>query len=804
MRPNDLPELSSMDMENQTTIESFFSSLIGGQSLEEWLTWPPDVFAVTSLFLKRTGAYIFTVLPPGEKTWPEDYDWKHTLTDAKIAWYSWMINEQDRLPEFLDTNKRRLEKHWKSVTLNHIRQLIAPEPRSAETMHGTGTDAWELCQAILELNSLSDEVCAGFGTPSGDNWTSDADQKAIHCIANILLAHTGSLSRLPTHLARVLPKLRTPSVGLTLRSLSHHLNVHETEVDILWRTMPWVNIDENTINILIVPWPYEIQPAWFSPSSYATQRNSTERTRYFEYTGNPDSFSAEKLLDLLANAEESVHIVHMIVFPELALTEKNLNDLLDVLASNQNRDDLPMVLAGVRSKKSANQRLGRNSIVLSTFFAGKWYQMKQDKHHRWKLEEKQLQQYNLGGVLAGSKDWWEAIEISKRRLSILAPNNWLTLCPLICEDLARQEPISEIIRGVGPTLLIAVLLDGPQLKDRWPGRYASVMADDPGSSVLTVSSLGMTERSSSISGEKGSRHIALWKDQISGWTDIKVDPNKEGVVLTIAAHWREEFTADGRGDENNAAVFVLQGTHQVEGSDDRSKKKKSDKPIDFFVSDPFDLLEISLFSYFVDAVLDSKPEIVKAMRSWVLGEDSNDHDAGLQQFRARDSLLKKIKPGVSRLLSDPEREDFRPFVEWLSDLMQTILRPIDKEQHSQSQSQKVKYYEKVVNYAKKILDAVKEPTFLDNLEADNPFGEFSAHLELPPKIPTVKPKHRMVRVCIYGCLALLWAVHTRLNGLRRKGMLNRKSTKLLSEIEKLLKQDHDRQWYEAQKRYGNT
>lgn len=791
MTQNGVSDQSFVNRKSQTTIKSFFFSLIGRQSLEEWLAWPPDVFAVTSLFLKRTGAYICTVLPPEDITWPEEYDWKATLKGAKNAWYSWMTGKEEPLPKLIDSNKRRLEEHWTSVTLEDIRQLITPEPNTTKTGLGEMKAAWEVCQAILELHALADEACAGFGTPSGNNWTSVPEQKAIHCIANIVLAHTGSLSRLPTHVARVLPKLRTPNVGLTLRSLSHHLNVHETEVDIRWRTMPWVNIDENTINILLVPWPYKIDPTSFHPSSYATQRNSTERTRYFEYTGNREDFSADDLLGLLADAKESVHRVHMIIFPELALTDANLKELLHVLSSQPDHDHLPMVLAGV-NVRVPGERLGKNSIVLSTFFAGKWYQMRQEKHHRWKLEEKQLKQYNLGGVLAGSKNWWEAIEIPRRRLSVLAPNNWLTLCPLICEDLARQEPVSEIIRGVGPTLLIAALLDGPQLRERWPGRYASVMADDPGSSVLTVSSLGMAERSLGVSGEEGSRQIALWKDHINGWQDIEVKPDKKGVLLTIAAHWIEEFTADGRGDESNAAVFVLQGQHQVEVKPHTSAPKPQKTDEKYVFSKPLDLLEISLFSYLVDAVLDATPDIVEALRAWVLGKDGT---IGLQQFRARRSLLEKIRPGVDTL-------DFEPFVQWLCDLIQKIPRP--DYNGPRQPAQDIEHYQRVVHYIEHILEVVDHPTFLDEIElpSGNAFRHLDPHLEVPPPIPPIDPKHRRVRVCIYGCLALLWAVHTRLNGLRREGMLNREGTKLLTSVEDLLKKNHDEQWYRARKRFG--
>lgn len=76
---------------------------------------------------------------------------------------------------------------------------------------------------------------------------------------------------------------------------------------------------------------------------------------------------------------------------------------------------------------------------------------------------------------------------------------------LVCEDLARQDPAADLIRAVGPNLLIALLMDGPQLSGRWPARYASVLAEDPGTSVLTLTSLGMAERSRPII-QSGSAH----------------------------------------------------------------------------------------------------------------------------------------------------------------------------------------------------------------------------------------------------------------------------------------------------------
>ena len=98
-------------------------------------------------------------------------------------------------------------------------------------------------------------------------------------------------------------------------------------------------------------------------------------------------------------------------------------------------------------------------------------------------------------------------------------SEWLNFCVLICEDLARQDPVSELIRAVGPNLVVALLMDGPQLEHRWAAKYATVLAEDPGSSVLTVTSLGMA-RLSRPPKKPVSRAVALWKDPVSGAVEV--------------------------------------------------------------------------------------------------------------------------------------------------------------------------------------------------------------------------------------------------------------------------------------------
>ena len=106
-------------------------------------------------------------------------------------------------------------------------------------------------------------------------------------------------------------------------------------------------------------------------------------------------------------------------------------------------------------------------------------------------------------------------------------------------------------------------MDGPLLAARWPARYATVLADDPGSSVLTLTSLGMALLSRPT-GKPPSRVIGLWKDAKNGAPcEIELPPDASAMVLTLSAEYHEEWTADGRSDEGATGYPVLTGVHPV-------------------------------------------------------------------------------------------------------------------------------------------------------------------------------------------------------------------------------------------------
>jgi hypothetical protein len=190
-----------------------------------------------------------------------------------------------------------------------------------------------------------------------------------------------------------------------------------------------------------------------------------------------------------------------------------------------------------------------------------WVRIRQSKHHRWSLDEQQIYQYHLGGALHPHIRWWEAIEVPRRSVQILDFGARGTLVSLVCEDLAQIDEVADVIRSVGPTIVVTPLLDGPQLSSRWAARYASVLADDPGSAVLTLTSLGMARRSRPH-GRPPSNVIALWKGPGQATREIQLEPGAEGVLLSASLDRATRRSFDGRQPiESGSELFSMSVYH---------------------------------------------------------------------------------------------------------------------------------------------------------------------------------------------------------------------------------------------------
>jgi hypothetical protein len=183
------------------------------------------------------------------------------------------------------------------------------------------------------------------------------------------------------------------------------------------------------------------------------------------------------------------------------------------------------------------------------------------KHHRWRLDRSQVREYALASSLNPAvKAWWEDHRIETPELYFHQFRESSTFVTMICEDLARNDPCHEILRSIGPNLLFALLMDGPQLEERWSARYASSLADDPGSAVLTFTSYGLIDRMNKTERYPENRAIALWKDDSGDIQKILMPKEKMscGVLLSLNSVLVEDQTIDGRKVKNRSWRFASQ------------------------------------------------------------------------------------------------------------------------------------------------------------------------------------------------------------------------------------------------------
>jgi hypothetical protein len=497
--------------------------------------WPPDCFALCLALLKRSGAYAQLL-----RDWPPSKDRTLSIWAARVRKLGekWQRSQPKDYPD-------DLEGEWQVVCQSFAIPLKELREQRA------------LCEALMKLVAVADEACEGVGAPKDQAREDDPLQD----LGADLLAEYGTLClEIDPSRLRVLSRMHTPQNGLTERSLSLYLSLCEaSEVTPQWQASPFIQND--SMNLLLIPWPFEVLVNQFRKTAGATAR-LPKGFGFFTFTDDSPEDLTERVQALHTEAKRRLGRIEGVVLPELSITDEQFRAL---------RESLPQdcfLVAGVGDRETAGHP-GTNEVRLSF---PPLPDVVQRKHHPWKLNESQVIQYGLGGVLSPYREWWEYIDCTDRCLNFISMSEDLVMCALVCEDLARPDPVANIVRAVGPNLVIALLMDGPQTKERWAARYATVLADDPGCSVLSLTSLGMAQLSRPRAETRRSRVVALWKDRFNGATEIELPPGDEAIAISLSTRYDEEFTADGRGDGGNAAFPILSGVHPI-GAPPRSKQR---------------------------------------------------------------------------------------------------------------------------------------------------------------------------------------------------------------------------------------
>lgn len=655
---------------------------------EEFLLWPPDLFAFTSQIFSITGAYHMVVSPPklkknesslaaGEtsgdsfkrETWPPDHienvrwlsgenwhehvrriglEWRvklagfnrgdgasvggrfnepviesckdqKTTRDERAKKIRAVVGRLVRRGESWRWAEAEKEKSWVPKEVGQywaaLHSRMGPED---EDDVGRLLSDWDAFKLLMTLHAIVDEACVGWGIrdlpfKEVKEGVYEADLRALEAealqkdkgkkrgptkpalFAARRLEAFGTMATINPARGRVLPKRHTSSVGITLRSLTGNLAYHRSSVDVKWRVAnndnPFTErigpASKNKIfSVLLLPWPRKVSALDFAEVAAGRERlGMHDELGLFHYAPSNwlDAYELRRTLD---SAKKETKDIDMVILPECALSRTEIRRFERIIGDEDY--NVSAYVAGVREDRDY-QKHGRQHdaeprdevftdnmvyFKMGDVEEGKRvrYQPSEEKltaddiqykHHRWKVEKFQIQNYSLGHALSPHKRWWESIKIRQRKVTFINVGNELTICPLICEDLARQDPIADLIRTVGPSLVITILMDGPQKKERWSARYASVLSEDPGCAVITLTSAGMVDRWGGHPYLPASRAVALWNDGQGLEREIELEKDAVGILLSLSVSGFTERSADGRKESYATNRVILGGIHQI-------------------------------------------------------------------------------------------------------------------------------------------------------------------------------------------------------------------------------------------------
>lgn len=501
--------------------------------------WPPNVYIILAGLLEMKGGYRLLISGIKGVHWT-----KQDVKDAHLIAESWksILSSPLNLINQAYTDKVILALQtvfsFSNLQLS-VTELIVDEKFILE---------------VLKLIVAADET---FELDLFKNTETD-------CLFNLVLqqikvtqgATDYQLSFSDKHVGAVHVKSSVCQSGISLNSITHNMAYIKPEINLKIIERDAEPIEKDIFNILILPWPLNVPRESFTPINDGHHMLEMENNfGFFSYKPH----ESIKLDDILATIYEAYNImgnIDLVVLPECALEQKSAVDLANKLISDSKNKGYkcPSFISGTYEVN--NKAYGQNQLTMFVPPDTENEELEkaepdilvQSKHHRWFLDRPQLFNYKLGSLLSPARKWWEYIDVSERSLIIYrCHKQCVQISPLICEDLARQEPVAPAVRALGPTLIVALLLDGAQLKNRWPGRYASFLSEDPGSSVLTVSPLGMTLRSDGT-GFPPSRGVAFWSEP-GDYRELSLEKDKKAIILTLEKKSLLQWTADGRRHE---------------------------------------------------------------------------------------------------------------------------------------------------------------------------------------------------------------------------------------------------------------
>jgi len=584
---------------------------------------PADLFGICAIILERSGIY-HTLMPGCRSLDKSPFAWFIPDSEMKIAREAgekWANFTQDK--SISDENE--LDIFTPDVVTKWWKLLYTARDQALFEFQNIESDSVpEWWKAIFLMMIAADEACLGIGLYSKQenatckiskwdafakiNATNDLKRSIEASADDLTIEHRPTFNNLALKLnpdiAMVRPKTRTANVGCTLRTLTHNLalGAPRGQIGSYWirsQSESFQNAESTGFNILMIPFPYSMSPDWFEAYDTSNGPHLNERGDEWNWfdihqkwlpTHEAGILKFIRFIDALIREASGKKIVHCVVFPELSLNWKIYKRLSEHIKVNW--PTIEVLVSG-----STDNCMGHtgNYVINSMFYPVMKDGLKvrtqlitsRAKHHRWRLDKEQINTYGLQKVLDPKMLWWEHIPIAPREMHHVVFREGCTFTSLICEDLARSDPCHRNLRAIGPNLLFVLLMDGPQLPFRWSARYSTGMTDDPGTSVLTITSRALVERANTSrrkSLEKRIRalvnkgenadslidelnrigwSVALFKDDKSSPTPIVCTPDNQAVLLELKVQKVEEVSFDGRR-KMNALAWRRQGVQPLQ------------------------------------------------------------------------------------------------------------------------------------------------------------------------------------------------------------------------------------------------
>ncbi len=303
---------------------------IRGSDSVECPRWPPDLFAICASLLRESGAYERVV----------------ALDDSRVAIDDSRVPDEQRPASAQDIAKAWRKSLDDASSATRISDMPVPPAEVAEIwtellqgdhgLHRLRESETRTVTAVVKLLAIADETCVAFGIRTNKGALAQAQYRLVDKEFRSLCWEVD------VDAACVLPKQHTPQRGMTLRSLTHHLAlIPPSGVSARWHP-PHQTIESELerlelLNILVLPWPEEIERSAFTlvPSSSGPYPRKTGRFRFFEYQPPADRDLGQRVKAAISRAEKIACDIDIVVMPELAITEEQLEEVLEVCRASR-------------------------------------------------------------------------------------------------------------------------------------------------------------------------------------------------------------------------------------------------------------------------------------------------------------------------------------------------------------------------------------------------------------------------------------------------------------------------------------